>query len=87
MGAGGILAAGTAYGIMEVRQHATSFPLAPQIAGWYQLVPGATFTGQVQCYFTSDYWETSDIEGGDLDTESDYQAGTIRLDLFALPVL
>lgn len=87
MGVGGILADGTAFCIMEVRQNATSYPLAPERAGWYQLAPGATFTGQVQCYFTSDYWETSEIEGGNLDTESDYLAGIIRLDLFALPVL
>lgn len=87
MGAGGILAAGTAFCIMEVRQQSTSYPLAPERAGWHQLAPGVTFTGQVQCYFTSDYWETSSIEGGNLDTESDYLAGAIRLDLFALPVL
>lgn len=87
MGAGGILAAGTAFGIMEVRQNVTSYPLAPERAGWFSLAPTATFTGQVQCFFTSDYWETSDIEGGNLDTESDYLAGAIRLDLFATPVL
>lgn len=87
MGAGGILASGTAYCIMEVRQNITTFPLAPERAGWHKLAPGATFTGQVQRYFTSDYWETSDIEGGNLDTDSSYLAGAIRLDLFALPVL
>jgi hypothetical protein len=87
MGAGGILASGTAYCIMEVRQNATSFPLAPERAGWHKLAPGVTFTGQVQRFFTSDYWETSNIEGGNLDTKSDYLAGAIRLDLFAVPVL
>jgi hypothetical protein len=87
MGVGGILADGTAFCIMEVRQRATSYPLAPQLAGWYKLVPGATFTGQVQSYFTSDYWETSEIEGGNGDTESDFVAGAISLGLFAVPVL
>jgi hypothetical protein len=87
MGLGGILAAGTAYCIMEVRQNATSFPLAPERTGWHKLAPSVTFTGQLQLYFTSDYWETSGIEGGNLDTESSYLTGATRLDLFALPVL
>lgn len=87
MGRGGILAAGTAYCIMEVRQSSTTFPLAPERAGWHRLAPGATFTGQVQVYFTSDQWESSDIEGGNLDTESSYLTGPTRIDLFAIPVL
>lgn len=87
MGTGGVLAAGIAYGILEVDQNAVSFPLAPERKGWHRLVPGATFVGQVQRYFTSDYWETSSIEGGNLDLESSYEAGALRLDLFAIPVL
>lgn len=87
MGAGGILASGTAFCIMEIRQNATSFALAPERAGWHKLAPGVTFTGQIQLYFTSDYWETSTIVGGNLDTESSYSTGASRLDLFAIPVL
>lgn len=87
MSLGGVLASGVAYGVMEVRLNAASFALAPERAGWHKLAPGATFTGQVQRYFTSDYWETTSVEGGSLDLESDYLAGPLRLDLFAIPVL
>jgi hypothetical protein len=87
IGAGGVLAIGTAYCIIEERQNAASFPLAPEVCGWVRVQPGETFTGQVTVRFVSEFWENSQIDGGDLETESSYDAGATRLDLFAVPAL
>lgn len=87
VGLGGVLSIGTSFAIMEERMNACTIPLAPERCGWHRLPPGKTFTGAVQVRFVSEYWENGQIDGGDGETESSYDAGELRLDLIALPAL
>jgi hypothetical protein len=87
MGNAGSLSVGTAFGIMEVRQHAHTIPLAPERPGWYLLAPGSTFTARATLRFISEFWESTTIDGGTAGTESSYETGDTRLDLFAVPVI
>ena len=87
IGLGGSLNIGTAYCIMEVRQNASTFPVAPELPGWTLLAPGEKFTAAAQVTLASPYWETSSIDGGEQDTETSFEIGGTRLDVFALPAL
>lgn len=87
IGMGGVLAIGSSYAIMEERMNAHTMPLAPERCGWYRLAPGKTFTGAVQVRFVTEYWEQGQIDGGNSETESSYDAGELRLDLFAVPAI
>jgi hypothetical protein len=87
MGRGGTLAIGTTYGVIEERMNSVTFPLAPERAGWSKLAPGATLTGKVEVRFITELWETSTIDGGTSGSESSYDSGATRLDLFAVPVI
>lgn len=87
IGRGGTLALGTTFCVMEQRFNAGTIPLAPERAGWYRLAPGATFTARAQLRFISEFWENTTIDGGDAGTESSYETGGLRLDLYAIPAL
>lgn len=87
LGRGGTLALGTTLCVMEERMSSTTFPLAPERAGWYRLAPGATLTAAAELRFISEFWENTTIDGGDVGTESSFETGGTRLDLFAVPVL
>lgn len=87
IGLGGVLDIGTAFCIMEERQNAVSFYVAPEIPGWTLLAPGQTFTAAVQCTLASPYWETSSIDGGNQDTNTSFEIGGTQLDIFATPAL
>jgi hypothetical protein len=87
IGLGGVLSIGTAYCIIEERQNGTTFPVQPEICGWTLLEPNQTYTAALQIRYASPYWETSSIDGGTVDTDTSYDDGGSRLDIFALPVL
>lgn len=86
-GVAGILAIGQQYTIIENRANTVSFPLAPERPNWQLVTPGQTFTGMVQVSFVSEQWEISTIDGGSTSSESSYETGDTRLDLFAIPAL
>jgi hypothetical protein len=86
MGKAGALSTGTGFCIIEERQNTLTIPLAPERGGWQRLEPGETLTARVEVRFVSDQWEASQIDGGDLETESGYQSGDTQLDLFAVPI-
>ncbi|AHJ88532.1 hypothetical protein Jolie1_032 [Mycobacterium phage Julie1] len=87
IGRGGTLAIGTEFGVMEQRMNSVTFPLAPERVGWTLVPPGGTFVGAVELRFISEFWENTSIDGGDSGTESSFDSGETRLDLFAVPVL
>ena len=87
LGKGGILATGGAFGISELRQNSVTMPFQPHLTGWIHVPVGKTITARVEVKFVSEFWESSNIDGGDGDTESKVITGGIRLDLFALPVM
>lgn len=87
LGNSGSLNIGTKFGMIEMRQHARTIPLAPERVGWYRLAPAATLTARCQVRFISEYWETTSIDGGNSGTESSYETGDTRLDLFAVPAI
>ncbi|AQT82507.1 hypothetical protein B1R94_02385 [Mycolicibacterium litorale] len=85
LGNGGLLALGGAYGISEIRQHSMTAPFMPHITGWFPVAAGATFHARIEVWFVSEFWENTQIDGGDADTESKVITGDIQLDLFAIP--
>lgn len=87
MGNAGSLATGTGFAVIELRQNSVTIPLAPERAGWTLVPPGATYTARAQLRFVSEFWENTVINGGDSGTESSYETGATRLDLFAVPVI
>lgn len=87
MARGGTLATGTTFCVIEARQNSLTFPLAPERCGWWQLPPGETLTAKVELRFVSEFWENTTIDGGDSGSESGYETGDTRLDLFAVPVI
>lgn len=87
MGRGGTLAIGTTFGVIEERMNSVTFPLAPERAGWHRLPPGASYTGRAVVRFISEFWENTTIDGGASGSESSYESGATRLDLFAVPVI
>lgn len=87
IGRGGTLATGTSFCVMEARQNSVTIPLAPERTGWWKLPPGQTITAKAELRFISEFWENTQIDGGDSDSESSYETGDTRLDLFAVPVI
>lgn len=87
LGNAGTLNIGTTFGIIETRMNSTTIPLAPERLGWYKLAPAATLTARATLRFVTDFWENTTIDGGDVGTESSYESGDTRLDLFAVPVI
>ena len=87
LGLDGLLAFGGAFGISELRQNSTTIPLMPQLTGWFLVAAGATIHARVEVRFVSEYWENTQITGGDADTESKTITGDLRLDLFAVPTV
>jgi hypothetical protein len=86
-GLGGELSVGAGYCIIEERQNAVTFPVQPEVAGWVNLAPGETYTAALQVRYAAPTWETETIDGGNTDTDTSYDDGGTRLDIFALPVL
>jgi hypothetical protein len=86
-GLGGMLAIGTGYCVAEARQNSGSFPLAPEVTGWTVLAPGERIIGKVEVRFITENYESTIIDGGDLETESSFDSGDTRLDLFAVPII
>lgn len=87
MGRGGTLAIGTTYGMIEERMNSVTIPLAPERAGWVRLEPGESITAKAELRFMSEFWENTTIDKGDTDSESSYDSGGTRLDLYAVPVI
>lgn len=87
LGNGGLLSLGGAYAISELRQNSSTIPLMPHVTGWTLLGPGQVLRARVQVGFVSEFWENTQIDGGDGDTESRITAGEIRVDLFAVPAM
>lgn len=81
------LFANDAFGIIEVRQHASTVPLDPQSCGWTAVDPGETFEAEVEVKFVSDNWQSATIDGGTMSAESSYSIGGTRIDLYAIPVI
>ncbi|MBV9869130.1 MAG: hypothetical protein JO214_00665 [Frankiaceae bacterium] len=87
MARSGTLAVNTSFGIIEERQPSGTIPLAPERTGWAKLAPGDTITARAELRFVSEFWEATQIDGGTSGTESSYETGGLRLDLFAVPVI
>lgn len=87
LGNGGLLMLGGAYGINEYRQNTVTMPFMPHLTQWFLLAPGDTIHAKVDVYFISEFWENTQIDGGDGDTESKVITGDLNLDLFAVPTV
>jgi hypothetical protein len=87
MGRSGTLAIGTTFGVIEERMNSVTIPLAPERVGWARLAPGESITARAELRFISEFWENTTIDGGDSESESSYETGGTRLDLFAVPVI
>lgn len=87
LGRGGTLAIGTTFCVAEERMNSVTIPLAPERTGWARLQPGQSITARAELRFVSEFWENTTIDGGDTGSESSYETGDTRLDLFAVPVL
>lgn len=87
MARSGTLALGTTFAVVEERQNSVTIPLAPERAGWARLEPGQRITARAELRFVSEFWESTTIDGGTSGSESSYESGGTRLDLFAVPVL
>jgi hypothetical protein len=87
IGRGGTMALGTSFCVMEERMNSCTFPLAPERTGWLRLAPGESVAAAVELRFISDFWENSTVDGGNSGSESSYETGETRLDLFAVPVI
>lgn len=87
MGRGGVLTVGTDLAILERREYARTFQLCPHLVGWTRLDPGDIFYARVDVRFVSAYWEGTDPDGGAAGTESTYESGAIRIDLFTVPII
>lgn len=77
----------TVYCVAEIRQNSRSFPLAPELTGWLWLDSGDSVTAEVEVKFISEFWETQAISGGTVETESGFQVGETKIDLFGIPVI
>lgn len=87
IGTGGTLGTDTSFGIAEIRQSAITMPLCPNKTGQATLIPGATFTGRVDCRFVTTIWQGTDPDGGAAGSESTYSAGELKLELYSLPFI
>jgi hypothetical protein len=87
MARSGTLAIGTTFGMIEERMNSVTIPLAPERTGWSRLEPGESICARAELRFVSEFWENTTIDGGASGTESSYETGATRLDLFAVPVI
>lgn len=87
VGRAGTLAIGTGFCVIEERMNSCTIQVAPERTGWHRLPPGQTFTAKAELRFVSEFWENTTIDGGDTGSESSYETGGTRLDLFAVPVI
>ncbi|QWY84381.1 hypothetical protein SEA_KNOCKER_39 [Mycobacterium phage Knocker] len=87
LGRGGTLAIGTTYCVAEERMNSVTIPLAPERVERVVLAPGESITARAELRFVSEFWENTTIDGGDTGSESSYETGDTRLDLYAVPVL
>lgn len=87
IGRGGILGQNTDFGILERRCYSSTMFLCPEITGWNLVVPEETIYARVDTKFVSQLWEGTDPDGGAAGSESVYESGDIRLDLYAVPVI
>lgn len=85
VGLGGILNTGGAFGVHRRYLPSATVPFMPHLTGAFPVNPGQTIHARAEVWFRSDFWENTQIDGGDADTESRIIAGAIRLDLFAAP--
>ncbi|UXE04411.1 hypothetical protein SEA_FUNSIZED_40 [Mycobacterium phage Funsized] len=87
IGRGGTLAIGTQFCVAEERMNSVTIPLAPERTEHVVLTPGQSIAARVELRFVSEFWENTQIDGGDAGAESSYETGETRLDLYAVPVL
>lgn len=87
IGVGGLLAIGAAFSIAELRENSCTVPLLPAHTGLFLVEPGDTIHARVEVRFKSEFWENTNINGGDSGTESSFISGELRLDLFAVPTI
>lgn len=86
-GLGGMLALGTGFCVAEWRENSSTIPLMPQMTGWQTVQPGKWFYGGAEVWFVSEHWEGNVIDGGAQGSESSFETGDLRIDLFAVPVI
>jgi hypothetical protein len=87
IGRGGVIAQGTDFCNMSQQMPSATFPLQPEVTGWTLLAPGEVFTARAEVRFISEFWETSQIDGGNAGLDSSFESGATRLDLFAVPYI
>ena len=87
IGRGGVIAHGTDFCNMSQQMPSATFPLQPEVTGWTLLAPGEVFTARAEVRFISEFWETSQIDGGNAGLDSSFESGATRLDLFAVPYI
>lgn len=87
IGRGGVIAQGTDFCNMSQQMPSATFPLQPEVTGWKLLAPGEVFTARAEVRFISEFWETSQIDGGNSGLDSSFESGATRLDLFAVPYI
>ena len=87
IGRGGVIAQGTDFCNMSQQMNSVTFPLQPELTGWTLLTPGEVFTARAEVRFISEFWETSQIDGGNAGLDSSFESGATRLDLFAVPYI
>ncbi len=87
IGRGGVIAQGTDFCNMSQQMPSATFPLQPELTGWTLLAPGEVFTARAEVRFISEFWETSQIDGGNAGLDSSFESGATRLDLFAVPYI
>lgn len=85
IGLGGLLNLGGAFGIHRRHIPSTTTPFMPHLTGAVPVNPGQTIHARVETTFKSEYWENTQIDGGDADTESRIIAGELHLELWAVP--
>lgn len=85
VGLGGLLNLGGAFGVHRRYMPSTTVPFMPHLTGAIPVDPGQTVHARVDVGFISEYWENTQIDGGDADTESRIIAGELRCDLWATP--
>lgn len=85
VGLGGLLNLGGAFGVHRRYLPSATVPFMPHLTGAIPVAPGQTIHARAEVGFRSDYWENTQIDGGDADTESRIIAGELRLELWATP--
>lgn len=85
VGLGGLLNLGGAFGVHRRYLPSTTVPFMPHRTGAIPVDPGQTIHARTEVHFRSEYWENTQIDGGDADTESRIIAGELLLELWAVP--